>query len=291
MWRKGHCAFAIISLMNRIALRCAAVTAALAGLWLAWSQNQPAPLTMEKVTDNLYVIVGDGGNSAFMPTAEGVVLVDDKFAADAPQIMAKIKSVTDKPVRYVLNTHQHPDHTGGNEALLAANAEIVIQKNARANMVAGKMPGLPRVTFSDEAQLFLGGKEVDAKYVGRGHTNGDAVIYFPSEKVLHTGDLFVQGAPFCDTASGGSIKEWDATLRKALAYDFDTVIPGHGPVMKRADLVKFVSTIGAVRDRVQKACASGPAADAAARVDLKDLGISSGGLFGRGVPGMCAELK
>ena len=117
--------------------------------------------------------------------------------------------------------------------MLAANAEIIIQKNARANMVTGKQPGLPRITFTDESQVFLGGKEVLARYLGRGHTNGDAVIYFPSEKVLHTGDLFVVGAPFCDTNSGGSIKEWDQTLQKALQYDFDTVIPGHGPVSKR----------------------------------------------------------
>jgi glyoxylase-like metal-dependent hydrolase (beta-lactamase superfamily II) len=277
--------------MKELAFRLGIGSVALAGLWLAWSQNQPAPLTMEKVTPNLYVIVGDGGNVAVLPTSEGVILVDDKFAADGPQILAKVKTVTDKPVRYVLNTHQHGDHTGGNEAFLAANAEIVIQKNARANMVAGKMPGVPRITFNDEAQVFLGGKEVDAKYLGRGHTNGDAMIYFPSEKVLHTGDLLVQGAPFCDTSAGGSIKDWDATLQKALAWDFDTVIPGHGPVMKRADLIKFIATVGTIRDRVKKACSTGPAEDAVSRVDLKDLGISTGGMFGRGVPGMCAELK
>ena len=161
------------------------------GVWLAWAQNPPQPLDLQKVTDNLYVIIGDGGNIAFMPTSEGVILVDDKFAADAPQIVAKVKTVTDKPIRYVLNTHQHGDHTGGNEALLAANAEIIIQKNARANMVTGKQPGLPRITFTDETQVFLGGKEVLARHLGRGHTNGDAVVYFPSERVLHTGDLFV----------------------------------------------------------------------------------------------------
>jgi len=103
----------------------------MAGVWLAWSQGQqPAQLTLEKVTENIYVIIGSGGNVAFMPTSEGVIVVDDKFAQDAPQIQAKIKSVTDKPVRYVLNTHQHGDHTGGNAAMLAANAEILIHKNA-----------------------------------------------------------------------------------------------------------------------------------------------------------------
>jgi len=256
---------------------------------MAWAQNPPQALNLQKVTDNLYVIIGDGGNSAFMPTSEGVILVDDKFAADAPQIVAKVKSVTDKPIRYVLNTHQHPDHTGGNEAMLAANAEIIIHKNARANMVTGKQPGLPRITFSDESQVFLGGKEVVAKHLGRGHTNGDAVIYFPSERVLHTGDLFVVGAPYCDANSGGSIKEWDQTVQKILqTYDFDTVIPGHGPVSKRADLEKWVGTMATVRDRVQKACAFGT--DAADKLDFSGLAFQPSPLLKSGMPGMCKEL-
>jgi glyoxylase-like metal-dependent hydrolase (beta-lactamase superfamily II) len=152
-----------------------------------------------------------------MPTSEGVVIVDDKFAADAPDIVAKVKTLTDKPIKYVLNTHQHGDHTGGNQAMLASGAEIIIHKQARANMVKAEQPGIPRLSFSDEQDLMLGGKEVIAKYVGRGHTNGDAVILFPGERVLHTGDLFVTtGAPFCDTANGGSIKDWDSTIQKAL---------------------------------------------------------------------------
>ena len=149
---------------------------------------------------------------------------------------------------------------------------------------------MPRITFSDESDVYLGGKEVIAKYVGRGHTNGDAVIYFPGERVLHTGDLFVTpGAPFCDTANGGSIKEWDATIQKALQYDFDTVIPGHGPVSKKADLVKWVQTLGAIRSRIKTACAGG-VEDAAKRLDLKDMGIPTLGMLERGMPGMCKEL-
>ncbi|MEI9972329.1 MAG: MBL fold metallo-hydrolase [Ignavibacteriota bacterium] len=219
----------------------------------------------------------------------GVILVDDKFAADAPNIVAKVKSVTDKPIRYVLNTHQHGDHTGGNEAMLAANAEIIMHKNARANMVTGKMPGLSHVTFSDESQVFLGGKEVVAKHLGRGHTNGDAVIYFPSEKVLHTGDLFVVGAPYCDANNGGSIKEWDRTVQKVLdQYPFEIVIPGHGPVSKREDLVKWVGTMAAIREHVKKACAAG---DKAADVlEFSGLAFQPSTLFKSGMPGMCKEL-
>jgi cyclase len=196
-----------MSLNKAVVIRLSGMAIGLAGLWLVWSQTQQRPpLTMEKVTDNLYVIMGNGGNVAAMPTSEGVLLVDDKFALDAPEIVAKVKTISDKPIRYILNTHQHGDHTGGNEAMLAASAEIIIHKNARANMVAGKMPGLPRITFSDETQVFLGGKEVLAKHVGRGHTNGDAVIYFPSERVLAPPSWIT--AP--EQASWNGIKRWNA---------------------------------------------------------------------------------
>lgn len=133
----------------------AGIALASAGLWLVWSQAQPRPpLSMEKVSPNLYVIIGNGGNVAVMPTSEGVLVVDDKFAQDAPEIITKIKSVSDKPVRYVLNTHQHGDHTGGNDAMLALGAQILIHRNARDNMLAVKQPGLPQITYADEVQVF-----------------------------------------------------------------------------------------------------------------------------------------
>jgi len=274
-----------------ILIRLTGAAACIAALSLMWSQQAHAPLTLEKITPNLYVIIGNGGNVAVMPTSEGVLLIDDKFAQDGPEIVAKVKTVSEKPIRYVINTHQHGDHTGGNEALLAANAEIIIQKNARANMVTTKTPGLPRITFSDESQLFLGGKEVRAKYLGRGHTNGDAVVYFPSERAIHTGDLFVSsGAPFIDSANGGSIKDLDKTVQKILdSFDFDTVIPGHGAVVKRADLVKWVSTVAELRTRISKACAGG-ATDATKRLDLTGLGMPGPGMLERGMAGMCQEL-
>jgi len=279
-------------IQKSIAIRLAGVGLALAGLWLVWSQAQPpAPLTMEKVSANLYVIIGDGGNVAVMPTNEGVLVVDDKFARDAPQIMEKIKSISDKPVKYVLNTHQHGDHTGGNEIMMTAqNAQILIHRNARDNMVAGKMPGLPQITFADEAQVFLDGKQVIAHHYGRGHTNGDSVILFPSERVLHTGDLFVNGtAPFIDYSAHGSIVDWDKTVDKVLQLDFDTVIPGHGPVAKKADLMKWRTTIATLRSRAKTACAGG-AADAGKRIDAHDLGMGANPNFDRSIAGMCAEL-
>jgi len=273
------------------AIRLGGMLLALAGLWVVWPQaQQRPPLTMEKVTDNLYVIIGNGGNVAVMPTSDGVLLVDDKFAQDGPEILAKVKSVSDKPIRYVLNTHQHGDHTGGNAALLAASATVIAHKNARANMVTQKMPGLPPITFSDETQVFLGGKEVQARHLGRGHTNGDAVIYFPSERVLHTGDLFVNGgAPFIDYSSGGTIVAWDKTIEEALKYDVDTVIPGHGPVAKKADLMKWRERLATLRSRAKEACAGGTDG-ALKRLNLQGLDMQPSPLFERSMPGMCQEL-
>jgi len=201
-----------------VLVRLSALTALSAGMWVAYTQTPQAPpqLQLEKIKDDLYAIIGDGGNVAVYLTNEGTILIDDKFERDYADIMAKVKSVTDKPVKYLLNTHQHGDHTGGNEKMLGASAEIIAHKNARANMVEGKMPGVPHVSFTDETEVFLGGKEVRARYFGRGHTNGDAVIYFPALRVIHTGDLFTVGtssapitiAPFIDYSAKGSVVEW-----------------------------------------------------------------------------------
>jgi len=283
-------------LMNKTMLfRLGGIGLATAGLGLIWLQAQPPkqPLEVQKVTDHLWVIMNAAsGNVAVMPTDEGVLLVDDKFEQDGPEILAKVKTVTDKPIKYILNTHQHGDHTGGNAFMLKNTpAEIVIHKNARANMVAGNQPGLPQITYADEAQVFVGGREVSAHHLGRGHTNGDAVILFPTERALHTGDLFVNGsAPFIDYSAKGSIVEWDKTLDRVLQLDFDIVIPGHGPVAKKADLVKWRASIAELRSRAKTACAGG-AADAAKRLNLSGLGMDDSlGFMGRSVPGMCAEL-
>lgn len=261
-----------------------------AGLWLAWSQAQRQPLTVEKVTDNLWVIVGNGGNVAVMPTSEGVILVDDKFDQDGPEIRAKVKTITDQPIRYIVNTHHHGDHTGGNKAFLDASAEIIAHKNARSTMVDQKMPGLPRITFSDETQIFLGGKEVRVQYFGRGHTSGDVMVFFPSERVVHTGDLFVRGAPFIDYSSGGSIKAWDQTIANALKTDFDTVIPGHGQVSKKSDLAQWRETLASLRARAKAACAQGTEG-AIGRMKLDELGMKPSPLFERSAAGLCEETK
>ena len=276
------------------AIRLIVGLSALAVVLVAYTQNSQQarpPLTMEKVAPDLYNIAGNGGNVAAYVTAQGVILVDDKYEQDHDEILAKVQSVTGQPIKYVLNTHQHGDHTGGNAKMLGS-AEIVIQKNARANMIAGNMPSVPRVSFTDETEVFLAGKEVRAHYFGRGHTNGDAAIYFPDLKVVHTGDLCVIGtSPFIDYSAGGSAKDWTGTLDKILAWDFDTVIPGHGPVAKRADLIAFRDHFEKMRDRVTGLLRDGKGKDDVTQTLTAEFGWQPNSLGMRQVDSMIAELK
>ena len=219
-------------------------------------QQQPPQLTIEKVKDDLYNIVGDGGNVAVLITNEGVILVDDKFDQDHDAIMEKVKSVTSQPVKYVFNTHYHADHSGGNAKFLPI-AEVISTKNARTNILEKKQSNAPpgvmpaRVVFTDETSVFLGGKEVRAHYFGRGHTNGDAVIYFPAQRTIHTGDLMAGATPLIDYNGGGSIVEWSKTVEAAVGqFDFDTVIPGHGAVTNKAGLQTYRDNVVKLRSRL-----------------------------------------
>jgi cyclase len=212
---------------------------AIAGL-AAQQPPQQQELQIEKVKDNLYVITGNGGNTAAFVAAAGVVLVDTKLANNGQKILDKVKSVTDKPITHIINTHTHGDHVGSNEFFPAA-VEIVAQENTAANMV--KMPafqdpakkhGLADRTFKDKLTLFALGKEaIDLYYFGRAHTNGDAFIVFRDLRVMHAGDAFSgQTTPIMDTNNGGSGVEYPGTLAKAAAgiKGVEVVIPGHSAV-------------------------------------------------------------
>ncbi len=234
------------------------------------------PLRTERVQGDLYLISGEGGNIAAYVTDEGVVLVDDMFHRNHADLLAEVASISDLPLRYVLNTHQHDDHAGGNFSMLPI-AEVIAHENVLINLSDIKQPyyedtpgtpiGLPRLTFTDEMAVHLGGKVIWIKHLGRGHTNGDAVVYFPELRAVHTGDLFLAQAPraagdagsaqkppgvniYVDYAQGGSFLEWTETLDRLLELDFDTVIPGHGPVSTKDDVVKFRSDLEAMRNRI-----------------------------------------
>ena len=249
-----------------------------------FTPEQEARLRIREVMDGLYVIPGfdggqSGGNVAVRVTDDGVIIVDDKFPYSFDFITEQVSSVTDQPIKYVLNTHHHGDHAGSNADFMR-EAEVIAHKNARANIIRNNLAGAPRVIFADETAVFLGGAEVQMHHFGRGHTNGDAVVYFPDLRTVHTGDLFVYGqrldgstlSPFWDFGNGGSVLEWPATLTRLLALDFETVIPGHGPILTKADVRTFRGKLETVIDRVRDEIAAGATRDdIASRVDTADL--------------------
>ena len=202
----------------------------------------------EKVADNLYMIPGEGGNSAVWVMGNGVLLVDTKLPNNAQAILDQIRKVTDKPVTYIVNTHSHGDHMGSNQ-FFPATVEIITQENTAANMM--KMPwfqeaankqGLPDKTFKDKMTLFKGNDEVDLYYFGAAHTNGDAYVVFKSARAMHAGDTFAaKGQPFINRNDGGSGVACPETLKKAARTikNVDKVITGHSTVMSWADFVAF----------------------------------------------------
>jgi glyoxylase-like metal-dependent hydrolase (beta-lactamase superfamily II) len=186
-------------------------------------------------------------------TNEGVVLVDDKFAVDFDNIVAEVKKITPQPIKYVVNTHHHGDHTGGNAKMQGLNAQIIASEQARRYMVDGKMAGMPAVTYEGRGFIHLGGKDVELYQFGRAHTGGDTFVYFPAQRVLAAGDAFTYGdatPQLIDYANGGSAKDWPFTLDRALQLDFDTVVPGHGTVTTKAEMKKFRDDTMAVRTKV-----------------------------------------
>jgi glyoxylase-like metal-dependent hydrolase (beta-lactamase superfamily II) len=217
--------------------------------------QEAAKLDLVKVKDDLFVIHNDyvPGNTTALITNEGVVLVDDKFEIDHANIMAQLKKVTNQPVKYVINTHFHGDHSGGNAKLQALNAQVVASEAARQKMVETKMPGLPNVTLENRLRLYVGGKRIEVHYLGRSHTNGDVVVLFPDHRVIAMGDMFTFGdatPQLVDYAGGGSAVEWTKTVDGALQLEFDTVVPGHGVVTTRQELQKFRTSTMTLRTRV-----------------------------------------
>lgn len=280
------------------AFRALAGAAFLTLVWVAWTQTQAPPqLTINKVKDDLFEIEGDGGNVAVLVTGEGVVLIDDKFDQDHDAIVAKVASVTAQPIKYIFTTHHHSDHSGGNAKFLATT-EIISTANARTNIVEHKQPNATpgmapaRLVFTQEMSVFLGGKEVRARHYGRGHTNGDAIIYFPSLRTIHTGDLMAGTSPLIDYPGGGSVVEWTKTLDEALKLDFDTVIPGHGAVTDKAGLLTYRNNVEKLRNRVSGLIRGGKSQDEIAKVMTAEYKWAPNSLNMQwSLPGMMTELK
>ena len=242
----------------------------------AFAQQQDfskVQVKVTKVAGSVYMLEGAGGNIGVSVGEDGIVIVDDQFAPLADRIQAALKGITDKPVRFVINTHWHFDHTGGN-GYFGKQGTIIAQDNVRERLAAGgKILGmemkpvpaqeLPIITFNDRLTVHANGEDIRAIHFPHGHTDGDSVIFFPRSNVVHMGDDFVTyGFPFIDLESGGSVRGMIAACEKVLAtVPADVkVIPGHGGLSTVADLKPYVAMLKDAAARVEKGIRDGKTA-------------------------------
>jgi glyoxylase-like metal-dependent hydrolase (beta-lactamase superfamily II) len=253
-----------------------------AGLLVVTLQVPPSAAQMDfskveietiELGSGLAMLTGAGGNLGVSTGPDGVFLIDDQYAPMTVKIRAAIARLTDEPIRFVLNTHWHGDHTGGNENLGEAGVLILAHERVRARMsseqfmaaMGRKLPPSPRVawpvvTFEDGVTLHLNGQTIEARHVAPAHTDGDSLVYFREADVLHTGDTFFSGMyPFFDASSGGRIDGMIDAATRALeiAGPKTRIIPGHGPLSSRKDLEAHREMLISVRDRVRELIGAG----------------------------------
>lgn len=223
-----------------------------------------------KVAGSVYMLTGAGGNIGASIGEDGIVIIDDQYAPLAPKIEAALEAITDKPVRFILNTHYHGDHTGGNEHF-GKSAPIVAHENVRKRLASGvtrrgqttppaPKGALPVLTFDETVTIHLNGEDVRAVHMPHGHTDGDSVIWFTQSNVVHMGDDFFNGLfPFVDQENGGSVRGLIANLDKVLAMlrDDAKVIPGHGALSDKAGLRRFHDTLKATLGAVERGMKQG----------------------------------
>ncbi|SRR5579884_171455 len=266
-----------------LALALAAGTALLAQRGPGGGKGGPkAGQTVEKIRQlkpNLYMITGGGANTLIRVTPEGLILVDTKNPSDENfnRVMEEIRSVSNLPVKYVLNTHHHPDHVGNNQKFIEAGAQVIALDALKAHMLSDPrtkdIPGPPTQTFAKDYVLKFGGAEVDAHFYGRGHTGDDTMVYFPDLKVVMVSDQMSDNTPIVDFANGGSAVEFTRSLDGVLKFDFEMAIPGRGEPKTRAEVQAFRDKWAMVISRAQEAIKAGATRDTlASQVKTDDLG-------------------
>lgn len=255
------------------------------------SQNQEVTIKVIPVSGQMNMLVGQGGNIGLLVGKEKVLMIDDQFAPLTGKILAAVKTVSDKPVSYLLNTHWHGDHTGGNANISQTGTLIFAQENVRKRLEAAQKEkgelipdALPDFTFTDQMNFFFEDEEIMFLHFHNGHTDGDAMVYFVQNNVLHTGDLFFQNRyPFIDLNSGGSVNGYIDAVRKALMIinDDTKIIPGHGNLSNKKEYLSFLEMLEYLHKNISNAIAAGKTeaeitADASLTEKYDKLGYGSG---------------
>jgi glyoxylase-like metal-dependent hydrolase (beta-lactamase superfamily II) len=311
-------ALAVAALSPMCAARAQA--AAAPDAWLAYEKLVPRAMWIDKVKDGLYVIRGpirmdcmrgcrpgergdgvlhEAGDVAVRVTPEGVILVDSKFPEMVDDILALVRTVTDKPVKYLLNSHYHNDHASGDSRLIAMGVTVVQQRYLRERYEVDKLEaGSASIAFGDYASVHLGGVVVEAyNFAPGGHTRGDVISYFPDLKVVHMGDLVIEGMPHIDyRGGGGSAVGFVNEIHDLLKLDFDVAIPGHGRLMTKDEVYAYVRKVEVMNERMKDAIRRGvPADKVVPELGLESLGwarsASTATFLAGDVPGYYAEMS
>jgi cyclase len=231
------------------------------------AQDKPVEYIPTQLSDTVTMVKGQGGNIAVSAGTDGVFIIDDQLKPLTDQLLAAVRKIDDRPIRFVINTHYHGDHVGGNETLGKAGSVIIAHDNIRRRMSTDQFnhffndttpaypaESLPVVTFNDRVSLHLNGESVAVHHVPRGHTDGDSIVHFPVSNVLHMGDIFFKGLyPYIDLDGGGTIQGMIGAVELALslADEQTKIIPGHGTLSNRAELQDYRDFLSKARDNVQ----------------------------------------
>ncbi len=233
--------------------------------------NQEVTIETQQLSNTVYMLTGQGGNIGLSVGDDGVFMIDDQYANLTPKILEAIKKISDKPIHYLVNTHWHGDHTGGNENLSKLGVNIIAHDNVYKRLSdstndkpASPKGALPIITFNDKLHIHVNGEDVFVFHVDNAHTDGDALLYFTESNVLHTGDTFFNHLyPYIDLNSGGTVNGYIEAVKKALMVtDNETkIIPGHGKLSNKKEYLFFLSMLETLKTSVLAEIAAGKTED------------------------------
>jgi len=248
------------------------------GAYSATQDFANVQIQTEKVADNVFMLIGAGGNLGVSAGKDCVFIIDTSYAPLTNKIKAAITTVSDKSIQYVVNTHWHQDHIGGNENFVKVGAVVVAHENVHKRLSTEQFieflkktipplpeSALPVITFSQDLTFHLNGNEIFVFHIERAHTDGDAIVHFKKSNVIHMGDIYFNGMyPFIDLSAGGSINGMISAVKRVLLLcDRNTkVIPGHGHLSDKAELEEYLKMLVAVRDRITREIKAGKPLDA-----------------------------